>query len=489
MMNLIERSPSSPSDFASAWADLDVKPRFITEWPDPKAGAGSKIIKTMHLLGRKPMPWQRLAACVIGARREDGRPRWPFIVITVPRQSGKTTLCNAVQFHRAVSLPGAKVWYTCDTGQKARQKWLELVDDVAASPFHAPFVKVLKTNGSEAIKIPSLRSQIRPHPPTEDSLHSEQSDMNIIDEAWSFDEPEAAALMQAITPTQATRPHRQTIIISTMGSAESTWFHGLVDQGLAGDAGIFLLDYGIPFDADPTDLDGVALHHPAYGHTVDDDAIEAAFAQLGAAGFARAYGNLRTGARDTLIPAQSWALAQTTDDMPEDVEAFIGAAIDLERTETAVAAAAWVDGKPFIEILDVRPGTTWALGKLRDYHASAKTPPVIDNVGPSSTLFAEAKRAGLKPITPTVRELTTATAEVYDRLTFTTPDGAPAPNIFVRSDPALDLAMQIVDRRHLGDSWTWSRKESHGSIAALEAATLALHGLLTHKKSAKPFII
>lgn len=488
MTTSLAHSPNSPSNFADQWDDLDVKPRFITAWPDKNNGVGSKIVKVANWLGTPSMPWQELGSHVVGQRRADGRPQWSLIIISVPRQAGKTTKSNAIQLHKALSLKGAKVWYTADNGQKARAKWLELVDAVQASPFRAPFVKALKTNGSEAIKIPSMRSQIRPHPPTEDSLHSEQSDLNIIDEAWSFDEVEAEALMQAITPTQATRPHRQTIIISTMGSAESVWFHGLIDQARAGDPNIFLLDYGIPDDADPTDLDVVAAHHPAYGHTIDMEALETALAQLGPAGFARAYGNRKTGARNTLIPAKTWALAQTDIDMPADTTAYIGAAIDIDRTETAIAAASMVDGVPLVEILDVRPGTTWALAQLRKYRQLTKTAPVIDQVGPSSTLFAEADRAKLKPVKPTPRDLTTATAEVYDRLTYTTVDGDPAPRIRFRNDPALDLAMQIVDRRHLGDAWTWSRKDSHGSIAALEAATLALHGLLTNKKAAKPFI-
>lgn len=488
MTSLTAHSPNSASRISDFWADLSPRPRFITEWPDPVEGVGSKIEQVSKYLGRTPMPWQRLAAHIIGARLPNGRPKWPFIVITVPRQSGKTTICSAVQFHKALALPGAKVWYTCDTGQKARQKWLELVDDVQASPFHSPFVKVLKTNGSEALKIPSLRSQVRPHPPNEDSLHGEQSDLNIIDEGWSFDEVEAANLMQAITPSQATRAHRQTIVISTMGSATSTWFHNLVDQGYSRDPGIFLLDYGIPFDADPTDLDIVAECHPAFGQTIDRDALESALAQLGPSGFARGYGNLRTGARETLFPARVLAQAATDAEMPADVDAVLGAAIDIDRTETAIAAAAMVDGVPFVEILDVRPGTSWGVKRLKHYQELSDSLIVIDEIGPSSTLLADAKREKLKATSPTARELTTASAEVFDRLMHVDGEGMADPRIKFRSDPALDLAFQIVDRRKLGDSWTWSRQKSSGSIAALEAATLALHGLLTQKKSVKPFI-
>lgn len=479
-----------PSLNSEHWTDLTPAPRFITEWPDPDNGVGSQIITVQKQLGSTTMPWQTLACHVVGQRLPDGRPRWPLVLISVPRQAGKTKNASAVMFHRALSRRQAKVWYTCDTGQKARTKWLELVDDVNLSPYRPPFVKVLKTNGSEALKIPRLGSQIRPHPPTEDSLHSEQSDLNIIDEAWSFDEPTAAALMQAIVPTQSTRPHRQTVIISTRGTAESVWFHTLIEQALAGDPGVFLLDYGIPADADPTDLDIVAAHHPAYGHTVDMAALETGLAQLGPAGFARGYGNRATGARRTMVPATVWATAQTTEIIPADVPASLGAAIDVDRSETAIAAAALVDGIPVVEILDVRPGTSWAVDRLVELADLVDSDPVIDEVGPSSTLYAALQRAKVTPQKVSVRELTTASAEIMDRLTHTAPDGSLDPQIRFRPDPALDLAMQVVDRRRLGDAWTWSRQGSAGSIAALEAATLAVHGLLTRKApTRKPRII
>ena len=468
-------------------------PRFITEWPDGP-GAGGKITKVQRSLGSEPLPWQVLAHHAIGARNSDGTPRWPFIVVSVPRQAGKTRGSWAWLYHAALTIPKSKNWYTADTGAKARARWLEMVDDSNASAW-APLTKTRKTNGSESLLIPKLRSQIRPHPPTEDSLHSEQSDKNVIDEGWSYDEFKAAALMQAIVPTQATRPHRQTIITSTMGTADSTWFHNLVDRGYAGDPGIFLLDFGIPDNVDPTDLDEVASYHPAFGLLpgVDIEFFKASLTQLGPAGFARGMGNRRTATRDSLIPGQIYRQAQTTEMViPEGVEVSIGAAIDMDRTETAIVAAAWVDGIPLIEVLEVRPGTTWATTRLQHYREISpvgSTTIVIDKVGPSSTLWADADRAELKPMEINARDLCTATGEVWDRMHHRDQNSVLIPQIRFRPDPALDLAVEVADKRGIGDSWTWSRKGSAGSIAALEAATLALHGLMNRPKPApKPMI-
>lgn len=462
---------------SKAWTS--VPPRFVTEWPDGP-GVGAKIGYVQTTLGSTPLPWQVLVHHAVGARRPDGRPRYPLIVISVQRQAGKTKSSWAQLYHTALTLPDSKSWYTCDTGVKARTRWLEMVRDSDRSPWTS-LTKTRKTNGSEELLIPSQRSQIRPHPPTADSLHSEQSDKNVVDEGWSYDEEQAAALMQAISPTQTTRPHRQTIVLSTMGDASSTWFHNLVDRGYAGDPGIFLIDFGISDNVDPTDLHAVAAAHPAFGLLpgVDMELLETMLSQLGPAGFARAYGNRRTATRDALIDPQAYKRAQTDDVMPNDVEAVIGAAIDMDRTETAIAAASWVNGMPLIEILEVRPGTTWATSRLRHYkEVGSVNTIVVDRVGPSSTLFADAERDKLKPMEIKARELCTATVELWDRLTHRDENSVLTPQIRFRPDPALDLAMEVADKRGIGDSWTWDRRGSAGSIAALEAATLALHGLI-----------
>ncbi|OWO46123.1 hypothetical protein AY554_11390 [Corynebacterium diphtheriae bv. gravis] len=79
---------------------------------------------------------------------------------------------------------------------------------------------------------------------------------------------------------------------------------------------------------------------------------------------------------------------------------------------------------------------------------------------------------------PATREVSTAAADLMDRITHVDAQGHPAPRVLIRKSAALDQAVSVVDRRPLGESWTWSRKGSKGSIAALEAATLALHGLV-----------
>lgn len=452
-------------------------PRFATPRPTGPTW-GPAICKIMRLLGTEPMPWQEHAADVIGELDSRGLPRWSLVLISVPRQSGKTTLSLAACIQRMLTSKNRRVWSTAQTGQKARKKWLEQVEVIEADGFPLrPLFTSRKSQGNEELAVPRLNSKFCPHPPTEDSLHGEQSDLNFIDEAWVFDEAEAAALMQAIVPTQTTRPGAQTIIVSTMGTAASTWFHGLVDQARQPNSGIALLDWGIAADDDPTDLDLIAAHHPAYGHTVTRDSLERAFSQLAPSEFARAYGNRRTAARERFIPLEPWQQAQSLDPIPTDAPVSFAAAIDFERTETAIAAAAIVDGVPHVEIVEVRPGTGWGASRLVELCKNHDAPPPwVDPIGPAASLVDQLKLAGLEPAPVNVRALTSACSEFLDRLKATDDDGIAAPTIKIRPDAALDFAAEIVAQRRVGEAWAWSRKGSSGSIAALEAATLAMYG-------------
>ena len=470
MTSLTERSQTS------------APPRYATPRPTGPT-YGPAICKMMTMLGTEPMPWQEYAADVIGEIGPDGLPRWPMVIISVPRQSGKTTLALAACIHRLITGRRRRVWSTAQTGQKARGKWLEQVEIIEADGF--PLRELFTTRkaaGNEQLLVPRLGSRFSPHPPTEDSLHGEQSDLNFIDEGWVFDDAQAAALMQAIVPTQTTRPGAQTIIVSTMGTAASSWFHGLVDKARQPDSGIALLDWGIGPDDDPTDLDVIAAHHPAYGYTVTMDALERARAQLAPAEFARAYGNRKTGARERLIPLEAWQSAQTREKIPASADVVFAAAVDYERTETAIVAAALAaDGVPIIEVVDLRPGTGWAadrLDELVDKHGAP--PPVVDPVGPSGTLADKLKLRGHDLPLVNVRALTSACAEFMDRLTAVDADGLAAPTVRISPDSALDVAAEIVTQRRVGEAWAWARKGAAGSIATLDAATLALWGLL-HK--------
>lgn len=457
-----------------------VPPRFATPRDPTLSTFGPAVGKIAAAMGTPLMPWQQLVADVAGEVLPSGRFRHPLVVISVPRQSGKTTLVQALGVHRALAGHRRRVWYTAQTGKDAAEKWQEMVDVIRAdgSPLRELTLKERKTNGKESLPFVT-GSTFAPHPPTKDGLHGKQSDLNLIDEAWAHSEPDGRALMQAIVPTQTTRPARQTILLSTVGDASSAWFHRYVDRAAGGDAGVALFDWGVDREIEADDLDAIAAAHPAYGFTLDRQALVDAKNQIEGDGeFVRAYGNLRTGAAERTISVPAWTAGATLDPIPLDAIVAFGVAVAEDRSDAAIAVGAMVNGKPTFEIIDHRPGTAWAVPRLLQlvgkWRRAGRQPAVaIDRIGPAGNVAAEAEKAKIELVQLNTALVAAGVDDVLARTVEQHKLGEPA-RLAYRPHDGLDAAVAVAVVRNSGDGGKlWSRRGSIGSIATLEAMTLA----------------
>jgi hypothetical protein len=433
------------------------------------------------------MPWQQYVADVGGEVDDRGLPAYSLLVVSVQRQSGKTTLDLAQSVQRCLAAPRRKAWHTAQTGQDARKKWRELAEDVMTSPLRDLVDgRPRSSNGGESLVFVN-GSNLRPHPPTRDALHGEQSDLNNVDEAWVFDDLQGADLMQAITPTQLTRPGAQTWIWSTRGDRSSTWFHGLIDAITAGAiprAAIF--DWGIPYDADPTDLDVIAAHHPAFGHTVTRESLEAAQANFATdpGGWARAYGNVPTGNAARVFPLDVWQHTQTADPLPDGRPAY-GIATSADGAWSCIAAAVLDPvGVPWVEVIEHRPGRSWAVERGRQLRDAGQGV-AIDRRGPAAPIADQLELAGVELLPLGGPDYVAACQDLFDRVT------ADEPRIRFRAHEGLDAAADVAGRRMLNDGgWIWSRSKSTGDVSTLEAATLAAWAVLRNPAAAEaPFVM
>lgn len=453
-----------------------VAPKFATERDEnypTRGGIQDQFARVW--LRNSFMPFQRHIADVAGELHRDPEtglwiPRRSLVIVTVQRQAGKSHLSMAKNGERCLSVPGFRAWYTAQTGSDARDQFLKFNEEIVLP---SPLSKLVTTNvgnGRERMRFAN-GSTIRPHPPTEEALHGKQSDANDIDEAWAFDELEGQALLQAVGPTQLSRPGAQTWIWSAGGTAASTWLAKLVARGRAGDPAIAYFEWGIPDDADAEDLDVIAEHHPAYGHTITRSSLAALRAQFGddAAGWARAAGNRWTEVIGGSIDADKWKAARALDPIPEDVPVGYGAARAADGSEVAIVVAADLGTHIVVEVLDVLPTPYKAAEHVAAWAVDG--PLAVDRVGPSSSLADDLDNldGGPELMPLTTGSVTAATANVLDAL-----DVGSAP-IRYRRHPSLDAAAEVAGTRRVGDGGkVWARVAAGASIAALEAATLAI---------------
>lgn len=454
-------------------------PRYSSPRVAGRPTFGPRVARlSAAVLGRQLMPWQATAADLLNEHDGHGTRTRPFVVVTIQRQAGKTTWLLAEALERCLfGGPFRRVWYTAQNGQYAREKWGELVAELTGpgAPLRRQ-IQVKLTNGAERLVFPN-GSTFRPFPPTKDALHSMQSDLVICDEAWKHDALRGAELMQAIGPTQATRPGAQVVIVSTAGTADSTWLRPFVDRGRGGDPAVTYLEWCLPEAADPFNIDAVAAAHPAVGRTIDRRflADQAAILAATPGEFARAYGNRWTTTLEQLIPAVKWAAIRHPDGTPADGRApVLGADVAVDRSAAAIVAC-WPDtaGVPNLELIQYAAGTEWVAPRLAELHAEHGSPVVLDGgTGPASTVLdrlrgrADALPAWVRAVTP--REYTTACAALLDAVL----DGS----VRHRGNAELDAAVAAAARRTVGDGWAWSRRAPTVDVSPLVAASLALLG-------------
>lgn len=456
-----------------------VPPKFATPRNHARPTRGPRQARFAEIwFGRKFMPHQQYIADVAGELQPNGLPYYSLIVCTMQRRGGKTDLALAGTGERAFARKGFQAWYTAQTGKDARDSFLKFSDDTLADTALSKIVTVRRGNGHEDMTFPNA-SILRPHPPTEESLHGKDSDRNDIDEAWAFEEDQGVALMQAIAPTQLTRPGAQTFIWSAGGTAASTWLAGLVARGRAGATEVedpegrpqrmAYFEWGIPDDLSIDNLEEIARHHPAFGHTITLESFYNLREQLPDDNeWARAAGNRWTEVIGGVISSDAWFANRYADPVPADATVAYGVARSEDGSQVAIAAAAELEEMVVVEILDVLP-SAWK---------AAETVNAVTFDGPLAVYPNGASRKIRNDLEDLDRELVPMTIADLAATCATIDDALAPRGIGYRQHPALDKAVTVAGKRRIqSGGWVWAVAGAGSPIATLEAATAALHAL------------
>ena len=439
------------------------------------------VAKVASALGWELMPWQYDTARVLTERLPDGRMRYPVAVVSTPRQAGKSTLLGALMIYRCLTERDYQAFYTAQTRKDARETWGKWVDRLGSS-LTLDRWRVMRANGQERAVFEPMGSGLHPFARMEKALHGQQTDLVVLDEVWEMPPDKGEGLLQAVTPTQATRPRRQIILVSTAGNDESVWFRGWVERGRDAvndpDTRLAHVEYAAAEDVDPCNPETWASFHPGYPAHITHEAMESALDVFGPDQFRRAYGNQWPTAEVSW--RGNWSDLATDEGIPAD--APVTFAVDSEpthQTATIVAATLLPDDQVAVEVIDHRRGTDWVLDRVYELATKHHAEVAIATTGPLAFLIPEGTTRGV-PWIPL------STGQVFDsvaRIKNLTRQG----RVNHPNDPRLNEAVDNALTRQVGDREGWRRLDTSVSIAPLVAVSLAAY-VVTNPKPA-PVVI
>lgn len=448
--------------------------RYATPRTAGNPSFGARVATVGAYLGGSLMPWQRQVADVALELdpRTPGAWRYPVVVVSVPRQAGKSFLLRAVMVDRMMSYNRHEILMTAQTGKDARKRWKQINDALGAEKKPAYF-RIRASQGSERTEYLKRMSFISPFAPTPKSIHGDSLHLVTVDEAWAFDADAGLALETAINPTQLTITDSQLWIVSTKGTARSAYLNELVRAGrqAVGDPASRMAYFEwsadeAAADADPYS-DAALEFHPALGHTQTAEKIRA-LATGDVSAWRRSILNLETATGATVIDLGLWdsLVADPDRPVPDPATACVAFDVAADRSASTIAAA-WEDddGDLATAVLATGPGTDWLRPRVRALASAGYRWVGADASGPTRTVAGDLADEGVALTVLTTGEYATACQLLLDRVR----DGRVAHD----GAPVLREALSVAVTRPLAGVAALDARRSAGPIDALRATAVA----------------
>lgn len=207
---------------------MTATPRFATPRTPRRSTLGGEVAAIAAELGRSLLPFQRAFCDVALELDDDGHLVYRTCVLSLPRQSGKTTLMSVLLLWRCLVWGERQtVVYSCQTGLAAGKRIEEIARLLRESSLADQVEKVSRAIGDQAIHFTN-GSVLSIVAGTEGSGHGGTYGLVVLDECW---EPFAERRDSALRPATVAVPGGQIWLCSTAGTTDSTFWRRCVDVG------------------------------------------------------------------------------------------------------------------------------------------------------------------------------------------------------------------------------------------------------------------
>lgn len=434
---------------------------------------------TCAVLGLEFDVWQEGAGRLILAKRSDELYAADTVVISIPRQVGKTWLVGAIVFALCLIVPGLTVIWTAHRFKTAKETFTSM-KAMARLPTVAPYIaKIPQGSGEEAILFRNGSRILFGARENGFGLGFTNVGVLVLDEAQRL----TSKAMDDLIPTTNTAANPLILMTGTPPRPNDPGeiFSLLRHEAIDGESeGTLYIEFSADRGCDPRDRGQWRKANPSYPHRTSERAILRMLKNLSLDSFYReALGIWDEIARHrAVVKASIWSTF--SDPGPADGLRPKALGVDMSHSRQISVSACWLDGEQAHgeEVwagVDEDAAVEWIAAR-----AGRRMPVVIDNASPAASLGPALRARRVRVITTSAPDMAKACGLWLGKVT--------ARRFTHANQEAVNSALEGARRRAIGKAggWGWDRTDETVNIAPIVSMTLALFGATTTKPAAAP---
>lgn len=448
-----------------------IQPKGIvgTSWP--------AVRDTCARLGWGFDPWQDGAGRLILAKRADGLYAADQILVSIPRQVGKTYLFGAIVFALCLLQPGLTVIWTAHRVKTAKETFNSMSGLTNQPKVEAQVSQVVRGRGDEAILFTNGSRILFGAREAGFGRGFSKVDVLVFDEAQILSE----SAMEDMVAAQNVAPNPLTILTGTPPRPRDPGevFTMARQEALDGETDETLyIELSADRHADLMDREQWKKANPSFPSRTPERAMLRMRKNLSEDSFRREGLGIwdEMSRHQPAIKPSRWAelVGVAVDGVKPDA---LG--VDMSHSREISISAGWMDGEDaHVEEVWAGPDVAQAIEWI-DARTTRRMPILIDNASPAAALAPELKRRGKNVILTTAGDMVKACGLVVDK--------AAAGTLTHGGQSAVTDALLGARKRPIRDAggWGWDRRDETVQIHPIVSFTLALLGASTTRKAGR----
>ena len=443
-----------------------------TAWP--------RVVAQCEDMGVRFDAWQHGIGAIALGKRKNGKYAATVggVVLSIPRQVGKTFLVGMIVIAMCVIFPGMTILWTAHRTRTATKTFHSLQGMVKRKKVWPHVAAIRTANGEQEIAF--RNGSVIMFGAREQGFGRgfDEVDVEVFDEAQILTEK---ALEDMVAATNQSR-HDAGALLFFMGtpprpSDYGDEFANRRAKALSGKApNMVYVEFSADPDADCDDRDQWAKANPSYPlrtpiesmerlreNLTDDDSFKRE-----ALGIWDAVGSHR------VIDEESWSDCADASSQPADAFA-LAVGVSPDRSAAAVGFAGMrADGSWHVELDEHKRGVGWVAAYVAGRCERNKIRAVVVNgSSPAASVVEDLLKRKVKVTVLHAPDVAASFATFYDAVM--------ERKMFHTDQPQVNAALAVAGKRDLSGGSAWSQKNSTSDITPIEACTFALWGAQSSK--------